>query len=103
MVSTSSRAGCPALSIAALISGIWLAHPVDVSFCTMVTALISCPGSAASFSRTWAAWTPWRQSPGATFTFRPSFLAICDHKAAKCPVSEIIRQVVLAPSSIQPG
>ena len=54
IVSTISKAGCPALSIAARISGIWLAHPVDVSFATMVTALIWCPGSAASFSWTWA-------------------------------------------------
>ena len=68
MVSTSSRAGCPALSIAARISGIWLAHPVEVSFCTTVTALIWCPGSAASFSWTCAAWTPWRQSPGTRST-----------------------------------
>ena len=39
-MSTSSKAGWPALSIAARISGIWLAHPVDVSFATTVTALI---------------------------------------------------------------
>ena len=88
IVSTSSKAGCPALSIAARISGIWLAHPVDVSFCTMVTALIWCPGSAASFSWTWPAWTPWRQSPGTRSTSRPSLAAICDHRVAKCPVSK---------------
>jgi len=40
IMSTISKAGCRASSIAARISGIWLAHPVDVSFWTMVTALI---------------------------------------------------------------
>ncbi len=39
-MSTISSAGCRALSIAARISGIWLAHPVEVSFWTIVTALI---------------------------------------------------------------
>ncbi len=88
IVSTSSKAGWLALSIAARISGIWLAHPVEVSLWTTVTALTACPGSAASLSWTWPAWTPWRQSPGTTSTSRPSFLAICDHKVAKWPASK---------------
>ena len=52
MVSTISSAGCPASSIAARIGGIALVTPVEVSLCTTVTALMRCPGSAASFAET---------------------------------------------------
>src|SRR6266851_7512806 len=87
IASTISNAGCAAASIAARISGILLAVPVEVSLCTTVTALIACAASADSFSKTRSGATPERQSPGTRSTSSPSCPAMAAHSTAKWPVS----------------
>ena len=90
-----NSAGCLARSIAARTSAIRVVTPVDVSLWTMHTALTRCSRSAASFSSTSAGSTPCRQSPGTNSISIPSFPAICRHKVANCPVSNI--------STLSPG
>ncbi len=57
-MSASSKAGCPARSMTARISGIRLRTPVEVSLCTTVTAAIACARSASSRSPTTSGSTP---------------------------------------------
>src|SRR5690242_13393129 len=95
MVSTISRAWCPARSISARISGTRLATPVDVSLWTTRTALTTAPVSAASRRPIASGSAPCRQSPGITSGRSPSRPASWAHSAAKCPVSAI--------STVSPG
>jgi len=67
MVSTSSNAGWPTLSVAARISPIRLVTPVEVSLCTTMTALMAWVESCASLASIAAGSAPWRQSPGMKF------------------------------------
>src|SRR6266704_1749545 len=89
MVSTSSSAGWPTLSIAARISPIRLVTPVEVSLCTTITALMTWVESWASLASISAGSAPWRQSPGMKSTSMPKRPAICRHNVAKWPVSTI--------------
>jgi hypothetical protein len=95
IVSTSSRAGCLALSIARRTSGMRVVTPVAVSLCTTHTALMAWDLSAASRASISAASAPWRQSPGIISTSSPSLAAIFCHSEEKCPVSDI--------STLSPG
>ncbi len=95
MVSTRRSAGCFALSIAFLTSGMRVVTPIDVSLCTTATALMVWPLSPARRA-SMAAWSaPWRQSPGMSSTSRFNFFAILCQSDAKWPVSAI--------STLSPG
>ncbi len=89
MVSTRNSAGCPLRSIAARTSATRLVTPVEVSLCTIATALTACSRSSASRAATASGSTPWRQSPGITSTCKPSRVASRTHRLENCPVSAI--------------
>ena len=89
MVSTISSAGWPTLLIRRRTSATRLITPVDVSLCTIATALIARLRSLASFASTLAGSTPCRQSPVMKSTSRPICAAILRQSVAKWPVSHI--------------
>ena len=66
-----------------------LVTPVEVSLWTTITALNEWLRSSASLASTRAGSTPWRQSPGTNSTSIPQRAAICRHRVAKWPVSNI--------------
>ena len=90
-----NSAGCFAASIALRIAPMRLVTPVEVSLCTMHTALMACALSSLSFASTAAGSAPRRQSVVTNSGIRPSFVAIFCHSVAKCPVSNI--------STLSPG
>ena len=93
MVSTKSKAGCLAASMARRTAAMSLVTPVEVSLCTTHTALMLWPVSAFRRCSIRSACTPLRQpsKPGRlkTSDFSPSWLASLFHKNAKWPVSYI--------------
>ena len=88
-MSTRSRAGCPARSMAWRIAATSLVTPVEVSLCTTPTARIRWEASRDNLDSTSAGSTPRRQSPGTSSTSSPRRRAIWDQSNAKCPVSNM--------------
>ena len=100
MVSTISRAGWRAASMARRTAAMSLVTPVLVSLCTTHTALIWWPLSLRRRSSISAAFTPCRQLAGRPVSgqvpgslmnsvFRPRRAAIFCHSVANWPVSNI--------------
>ena len=89
MVSTTSRAGCPARSMDWRIAATSLVTPVEVSLWTTPTARIRWEASRDNLDSTSAGSTPRRQSPGTSSTSSPRRRAIRDQSNAKCPVSNM--------------
>ena len=83
IVSTSSRAGCLAASIALRTSLICDTQPVEVSLWTTQTALIACALSSRSRASIGSGSAPVRQSDRDELRLRPSFSAIASSTASR--------------------
>jgi len=75
--------------MAARISGTWVAQPVEVSFWTTQTALISLSVSARKAASMASGSAARRQSSPITSGASPIRVASRSHSQAKCPVSNI--------------
>src|SRR5436190_13176788 len=95
MLSTISSAGCLMRSRILRTSNGWVTQPVDVSLCTIMTALILCWRSSVSLASICSRSAPWRQSPGSKSTSSLNLSAMPRHSRANCPVSAI--------STLSPG
>src|SRR6476620_12704293 len=89
MVSTINRAGCLTRSMTLRTSSGCVTQPVEVSLCTIMTALILCWRSTDSFASICSRSAPWRQSPGMKSTSSLNLSAMPCHSTANCPVSHI--------------
>jgi len=89
MVSTSSRAGCLAPSMARRTAEMLLTTPVEVSLWTMHTALMTWPVSSFRRFSIAAGSAGLCQSPPMNSDLMPSRSAIFFHREAKWPVSHI--------------
>src|SRR5689334_3842969 len=89
IVSTISRAGCLAASMALRTAAMLETQPVEVSLWTTQTALIACALSALSRASIWPASAPRRQSLAMNSGWSPSLVAMFFQSVAKCPVSYI--------------
>src|SRR5919206_24199 len=87
MVSTSSRAGWPAWSMALRTAAMLEVTPVEVSLWTTQTALMACPLSSASRAPIASGSAPVRQSPLMNSGSRPRRRAMRSHRVANQPVS----------------
>src|SRR4030088_1810530 len=89
IVSTINSAGCFVRSMALRTSSGWVTQPVEVSLCTIITALISCWRSAASRASIASRSAPRCQSPGTKSTSSLNLSAMPSHSTANWPVSAI--------------
>src|SRR6202166_5103870 len=89
IVSTMYSAGCFARSMALRTSSGWVTQPVEVSLCTIITALMRCCVSAASRASICSRSAPRRQSPGMKSMSSLNFSAMPRHSTANWPVSAI--------------